>query len=103
MYVCKNENIKYKCSAPAEKRIPIPSVNASRYQWVLDFTIQDVIDAAKVDDLLDGELYFYDENSGNTVRHSDYSIINNVELRYGSDLACTVKIQLAKEVTSRCM
>ncbi len=103
MYVCKNENIKYKCNAPTEKRIPLPSVDASRYQWVVDFTIQDVIDTAKVDELLSDEFYFYDEETENAVYFSDYNRINNVELRYGSDLSCTVKIQLAKEVSSQCM
>ena len=101
MYVCKNENVKYKCNAPTEKRIPLPSVDASKHQWVVDFTIQDVINTTKIDELLSGEFYFYDENTQNTVYYSDYTNINNVELIYGSDLSCTAKIQLAKEVSKQ--
>lgn len=100
MYVCKNETTKYKCSAPTERRVPIPSVDASKHQWVIDFTIHDAIDAARVDDLLSDEFYFYDEESGNTAHYSDYTRINNVAIHYGSDLVCTVTIQLAKEVSS---
>lgn len=103
MYVCKNEIIKYKCGVPTEKRIPLPSVEASGYQWVMDFTIHDNVDATKVDELLSGEIYFYDEGTGNKVPCSEYTVINNVEMRYGSDLSRTVRIQLAKEVTPRCM
>lgn len=100
MYVCKNDSVRYKCGAPTEKRIPIPSVNGYRHQWVLDFNIHDTINTSEVDDLLSGEFYFYDDETNNTVHYSDYGAVNLVEIRHGNDLSCTVIIQLAKEVTN---
>ena len=100
MYMCKNDSIKYKCSAPAEKRIMLPSVEASKHQWVIDVTIHDDITPSQVDELLEGDFYCLDESSGNKVEFSGYSVINNVEMLYANDLSRTVNIQLAKEVTN---
>lgn len=100
IYVVKNET-KYKCTAPDEHRI---SVFPQGWQWVIDFTIYDTINAAELDELLNDDTFsfvYYNDTSGEvekTLNFEGYTTINSASIKYEQDLSCTASVQLGKEV-----
>jgi hypothetical protein len=88
---------------PKERRV---NINPHSFQWVIDFTIYDQINAKELDELLNTmslTFVYYDDATSDVVKTTtleDYVTINTASISYGPDLNCNAHIQLGKEIES---